>query len=267
MGKRTYIRSGGTWVDVTTGASFPASNAAPSTPQTGQVYFDIDDQKPYIWSGTAWILFASSITDSTSTTSSTVAASATAVKSAYDLAGTKLALADVVGQQTISVPAGAMTLRLTSGAGTGSVETGTNRVMLQSINFDTTTQEFCQFSVQMPKSWNAGTVIAQFIWSHAATTTNFGVAWQIQGLALGDAGAADTAFGTGVVVTDTGGTTNAIYISPETAAVTISNTPAAEKLVVFQVARVPANASDTMAVDARLHYVKIKYTTSAANDN
>lgn len=86
MGKRTYVRSGGTWVDVTTGAAFPASSAAPSSPVTGQVYFDTDDQKPYIWNGTAWVLFASAITDSTSTTSSTTAASATAVKSAYDLA-------------------------------------------------------------------------------------------------------------------------------------------------------------------------------------
>lgn len=57
MAKRTYIRSGGTWVDITSGASFPASSTAPSSPQTGQVYFDTDDQKPYIWNGTAWVLF------------------------------------------------------------------------------------------------------------------------------------------------------------------------------------------------------------------
>lgn len=86
MPKKTYIRSGGTWVDITSGAAFPASSAAPTSPVAGQVYFDTDDQKPYIWNGTAWVLFASNLTDSTSTTSSTVAASATAVKSAYDLA-------------------------------------------------------------------------------------------------------------------------------------------------------------------------------------
>jgi len=55
--KRTYIRSGGTWVDITSGAAFPASSAAPASPVTGQVYFDTDDQKPYIWNGTAWVAF------------------------------------------------------------------------------------------------------------------------------------------------------------------------------------------------------------------
>jgi len=57
MPKRTYIRSGGTWVDITSGAAFPASSAAPSSPVAGQVYFDTDDQKPYIWNGTAWVAF------------------------------------------------------------------------------------------------------------------------------------------------------------------------------------------------------------------
>lgn len=84
MGKRTYVRSGGAWIDITTGASFPASSAAPSSPVTGQVYYDTDDQKPYIYNGTDWVLFTPNLTDSTSTTSSTIAASATAVKAAYD---------------------------------------------------------------------------------------------------------------------------------------------------------------------------------------
>lgn len=73
MGKRTYVRSGGAWVDITTGAVFPASSTAPSTPQTGQVYFDTDDQKPYIYDGTSWVLFASaSIPLSTVTTAGDV---------------------------------------------------------------------------------------------------------------------------------------------------------------------------------------------------
>lgn len=86
MGKRTYVRSGGTWVDVTTGAAFPSSPSAPSSPLTGQVYFNTTDNKPYLWNGTTWNVVAPDLTDSISTTSSTVAASATAVKSAYDLA-------------------------------------------------------------------------------------------------------------------------------------------------------------------------------------
>jgi hypothetical protein len=174
---------------------------------------------------------------------------------------------EIDGQQTIWVPAIAMVPRTTNPPALGSVETTTNRVMLRTLNFDTTTQEFAQFAIQMPKSWDEGTIVAQFVWSHAATTTNFGVVWQLQAIGFTDDDAADAAFGTAQTATDTGGTTNDIYISPETAAITVAGTPAPEEWVVFQVARVPANASDTMAIDARLHGVKIHYTTNAARDD
>jgi hypothetical protein len=181
--------------------------------------------------------------------------------------GAYAAAGDIVGQQTIWVPAGAMISRTTSGAATGTVETATNRVMLATLDFDTATQEFAQFAVQMPKGWNEGTLICQFVWSHPSTTTNFGVVWAIEAVAFANDDAADTAFGTAVQVADTGGTTNDIYISDETGALTVAGSPGAEEWVVFQVKRVPADGSDTMAVDARLHGVKIHYTTDAAKDD
>jgi hypothetical protein len=36
--------------------------------------------------------------------------------------------------------------------------------------------------------------------------------------------------------------------------------------VIFQIARVPADAADTMAVDARLLGIRLYYTISAGND-
>lgn len=174
---------------------------------------------------------------------------------------------DVVGQQTIWVPAGAMTARTTNGAASGTVETTTNKVMLKTLDFDTSTQEFAQFAIQMPKGWNESTLVCQFVWSHPSTTTNFGVVWAIEAVAFADDDAADTAFGTAVTATDTGGTTNDIYISPETSALTVAGSPGAEEWVVFQVKRVPSDGSDTMAVDARLHGVKVHYTTDAAKDD
>lgn len=176
--------------------------------------------------------------------------------------------AATLGQQTIWVPATGMTARTTNGAGSGTVETTTNKVMLKSVDFDATTQEFVQFSIQMPKGWNESTLICQFVWSHAATTTNFGVVWGIEAAAFADGDGADgLAFGTAVTATDTGGTTNAVYISPETSALTVAGSPGAEEWVVFQIKRLPADASDTLAVDARLHGVKIHYTTDAAKDD
>jgi|SRR6185503_5096748 len=170
------------------------------------------------------------------------------------------------GKQTIWVPAAAMYARTTNGPGAGTAELATNKIMIKSFDFDATTQEFVQFRVGMPKSWNEGTVTFQAIWSHAATVTNFGVAWSLAGLARSDTDAQDTAFGTAVVVTDTGGTTDTEYITAESGAVTIGGTPAELDEVVFQLARVPADAGDTMTIDARLQGIRLFYTTNANTD-
>lgn len=171
------------------------------------------------------------------------------------------------GKQTIWIPASAMTARSTLGAASGTVESTTNKVMIKSLDFDAGTNEFAQFAIQMPKGWNNGTVTAQFIWSHAATTTNFAVVWGLQGLALSDDDAQDTAFGTGVEVTDTGGTTNDLYRSGATAAITLGNTPAQSDVVVFQVYRNAATGADTLAIDARLQGVAVFITTNANTDD
>ena len=188
----------------------------------------------------------------------------------FDIAGTfRVNNTDInpIGQQTIWVPAVAMYPRLTNGPAYGTIETTTNRVILRTIDFDTTTQEFAQFAIQMPKGWNEGTLIFQFLWSHAATTTNFGVVWAIEAVGFRDNDATDVVFGTAVQVADVGGTTNNIYITNETAALTVAGVPTPEEYIIFQVKRVPADASDTMAIDARLHGVKIHYTIDAARDD
>ena len=172
-----------------------------------------------------------------------------------------------IGQQTIWVPAVAMYGRTTNGATTSTTETASNRVMLKTMDFDGSAQEFAQFAIQMPKGWNEGTLVCQFVWTHGATTTNFGVVWAIEAVAFGDDDAADAAFGTAVQVADIGGTTNDIYISGETSAMTVAGSPGPEEWVVFQVKRVPADASDTMTVDAKLLGVKIHYTLASARDD
>jgi hypothetical protein len=170
------------------------------------------------------------------------------------------------GKHTIWIPAAAMTSRTTNGAAAGTVEMTTNKNMFKTLDFDTTTQEFAQFEIFFPKSWNLGTVTFQPVWSHAATTTNFGVVFGLAGVARSDDDAGDVAFGTAVTSTDTGGTTNDIYIGPESAAITIAGTPAAGDTVQFQLDRTVANGSDTLAIDARLHGIRLFYTTNAATD-
>lgn len=183
------------------------------------------------------------------------------------LPSARLSSADTpYGKQCIPISASAMIARTTNGAGPGTVELTTNKQMLKTWDFDTTTQEFVQFSIPMPSSWNEGTVTFAPIWSHASTTTNFGVVWALEAVAFSNDDAMDTAWGTAQTSTDTGGTTNDCYEGPESSAITIAGSPAAGDVVYFQLKRVPSDGSDTMAIDARLHGIKLFITTDAGHD-
>lgn len=170
------------------------------------------------------------------------------------------------GKQMLWVPAGAMMSRITNGPAQNVIEMATNKNMVQTADFDATTAEYAQFELAMPARWNLGTVTFEPVWSHPSTTTNFGVVFGLQAVAISNDDALDVAFGTAQTSTDTGGTTNDLYIGPESAAITVGGTPAAGDTVKFQIYRDPSNASDTMAVDARLHGIRLYYTSGSAAD-
>ena len=152
--------------------------------------------------------------------------------------------------------------RTTNGAASGTSETTTNKVMIKTLDFDASTDEFAQFSVRMPKSWNESTITATFVWTHGSTTTNVGVVWGIQGVALSNDDAIDTAFGTAQTVTDTLIATNDMHVSAATSAVTIGGTLAANTPIQFTIYRDVSDAGDDLGVDARLLGVEIIYTAA-----
>lgn len=169
--------------------------------------------------------------------------------------------------RSIWVPAAAMRPSSSGGcAALALVATASNQPDLSTLDFDATTAEYAQFWIRFPKNWNESTITAQFYWSHASTTTNFGVRWGIQGVCISDDDTIGVAYGTAQEVTDTGGTTNDLYVSSATSAITIAGTPAAGDMCAFRVYRDPANAGDTMAIDARLHGVAIFYTTDTTDE-
>lgn len=167
-----------------------------------------------------------------------------------------------MGKQTVWVPAGAMTPRTTNGAAPGLVELTTNKNMLRTLDFDTTTQEFAQFEIGMPKSWNRGTVTFIPYWTAASGSGT--VEWALQGVATSNDDAMDVAFGTEQTSADTLITANDNHLGPESSAITIAGTPASEDRVQFQIKR--NVASDTLGVDAKLLGIRLIITTDAATD-
>ena len=171
------------------------------------------------------------------------------------------------GKQTMYVPAGAIWSRLTNGPAANVIELGTNKTMVASLDFDGATAEYAQVEIGMPKSWNEGTITLQFDWSHTSGAAAFGVRWNARAKDVADGEALDGAFGTEQSVSDTGGTTDYRYLSAETGAITIANTPSQNGKVVIEIYRDPTHADDTMSTrDARLHGVFVHYATDAAND-
>ena len=152
----------------------------------------------------------------------------------------------------------------TNGAEASQVELS-NAPEMKVLDFDKDTDEFAQFAVAFPKSWNAGTVTFQAFFT--ATSTNTGTtAWGLSGVALADNDSLNTAFGTQVVATAKAhsGTSNDLNVTDESGAVTIAGSPGANEYVFFQVSR--DVSADDLTADARLLGIKLFFTTNAAND-
>ena len=172
----------------------------------------------------------------------------------------------VAGKESIWVPAGAMYPSSTNGcADLTQVETTALRPDLKCLDFDASSDEFAQFSVAFPKSWNEGTVTFQPFWTVTGTNTGT-VAWQLGGIAASSDDSINTAFGTLVATTALAhsGTSNDLMVSVESGNVTIAGSPAAADCCFFQINR--DVSADNQSGDARLLGVKLFFTTDAAND-
>ena len=172
----------------------------------------------------------------------------------------------IAGKETIWVPAAAMYGPTTNPADAAQVETTATRPDLKVFDFDAGTQQYTQFTIAMPKSWNEGTLTYQVYW--APSTTNTGNAiFGVQGVACADGDTIDVAYGTAIEVTDAGiGTVEDQQISAESSAMTVAGSPAAGEQSYFQLYRDAADGSDTFTGESRVLGIKLFFTTDAAND-
>jgi len=178
--------------------------------------------------------------------------------------GGNVSAVKIAGKETIWVPAVAMYPNTTNGAEAAQVELS-NGPEIKVLDFDKSSDEFAQFAVAFPKSWNAGTVTFQAFFT--ATSTNTGTtAWGLSAVALADNGDLNTAFGTQVVATAKAhsGTSNDLDVANESGAVTIAGSPGDNEYVFFQISR--DVSADDLDADARLLGIKLFFTTDSAND-
>ena len=172
----------------------------------------------------------------------------------------------VAGKETIWVPAVAMYPASSNGCGDiAQTELTAQRPEVKALPFDASSDEYAQFAVAFPKSWNLGTVTFQTYWSVTGTNTGT-VCFAVQGVAVSSDDTLDVAMGTAVANTAlaASGTANDLMVNVESGAVTIGGSPADADEIFFNIYR--DVSADSQTADARLLGVKIFFTTDAAND-
>jgi len=170
------------------------------------------------------------------------------------------------GKETMWVPSSAMYATTTNPAEANQVETTALRPDMKVFDFAAAADDFVQFSVAFPKSWNEGTITYQAFWTPSTTNTGDCI-WGLQGVSCGDNDTIDVAFGTAINVTDAGiGTVEDQQVTAESSAVTIAGSPAVDQQTYFQFFRDANAGGDTFTGVARLLGIKIFFTTDAAND-
>ena len=194
----------------------------------------------------------------------TIAPNGTGVAKAVD-AGDNTGAIKIAGKETIWVPAVAMYPNTTSGCADLAQTELSNGPELKTLDFDKSSDEFAQFAVAFPKSWNEGTITFQAFFTANSTDTGT-TSWALQGVALADNGDLNTAFGTAVAPTAKAmsGTANDLAVTAESGAVTIAGSPSTDEYVFFQISR--DVSADDLDADAKLLGIKIFFTTDAAND-
>ena len=163
---------------------------------------------------------------------------------------------------TFFLSAAGITPNVPSGCADPEMKSTTNNFVTYKIAaYDPNTVEYGRWNHPLPSDYNGGTVTYRVFWEHPATTTNFKVVWDLKAKAVGDNAAIDGTAAGGSPVYDEGGTTNNLYITPWSSPLTIGGTPAAGKMVFWVLSRYATDGTnDTLAVDAWVHYVEIRYT-------
>ena len=187
----------------------------------------------------------------------------------YTKATGKAVVGSTAGLATMWVPAVAMYPTTTNGCdAVAQVETAAGpppAPEIKSLDFADGADKYAQFAVSFPKSWDRGTITFQTYWSVAGTNAGT-VGFTLSALALSSDEVCTTVFGTAVANTPlaASGTISDLMVNVVSGNVTVGGTPAEGDQVFFQVLR--DVSEDTQTSPARLHGIKIFFTTNAEND-
>ena len=252
-----------------------ASSDPTSNLTVGDLYFKTGSGGGMrVYNGSAWVAAAFDTSGAllAANNLSDVASAATALtnlgvtSTAAELNQLDGKVAKTAGLETIWVPAAAMYPSTTNPCSDlTQVETTALRPDMKVLDFAAAADDFAQFAIAFPKSWNEGVIKFQVFWTPSTTNTGDCI-WGLQGVSVADGATIDVAFGTAVTVTDAGiGTVEDQQVSPLSGEVTLTNA-AVDTQSYFQIFRDANAGGDTFTGVSRLLGIKLFFTTDAAND-
>lgn len=157
-----------------------------------------------------------------------------------------------VPPRNILIPASSMTSPSSNGAAPGTTD-GTN-IKYLTKDFDTTTEEHCDFSIEIPPEYTGGDILWRAIWTAAAGTAAQTIAWEINILNVANDEVIDAA------LTDIGSMTDALLATGDrhiSDVFTQSATkPSAGETMLVRISRDVAN--DNLSGDVKLIAVLIQ---------
>lgn len=168
--------------------------------------------------------------------------------------------------RTISLIPGAIKPTTTGGcADAATEEATTNDIDYNYLAFDSSSTESAFTVIQMPDSWDAGTIQYRYSWLDATGTTSEGVVMSLAGRSYADGDAIDQAIGTAITNSDTHGT-GGFRTSGWSGNVTLAGTPAAGELVYLRLTRNPGQTADTLGEDMKLAQLQVRYKQGTYGD-
>ena len=173
----------------------------------------------------------------------------------------------MVGKQSIYMPAGAMIPIKTNGAKSKIIHLENNTKSITILEFSGSLDNKAQFSIAMPKSWDAGAVQFQLYWLCDYAGNSGYVVFRIAGCCISDRTSFSQSFGQAKKITALASTTKNDLLKTGISEKLTLNNAAANKLAFFQIWRDVNDQADTIPIDAKLIGINLTYTTKKPTDN
>ncbi len=144
-------------------------------------------------------------------------------------------------------------------ADNGTTVMTTNEESFKSFTFSFSATNYVQVPLVLPDNYNSSTLTVTFYWLQAGTGTG-NVVWQADARSFADAETMDATWGTAQTVTDAApNDITKLNISSATAALTPAGSAAPGELLILRLARLGADAADTLNRASLLVAVKVEY--------